>query len=72
MGQHLDAAAREPVHLLVVPVAGVGHDHRGRLGDAHAGELALCRADHRLKVAEVGRVVVELGGHDDLVLVAVG
>jgi len=58
--------------LVVVPMAGVGDDHGRRLGDAGAGQLALGRADHRFKVAEIRRVGVELGGEDDLALVADG
>jgi hypothetical protein len=56
------------LHLALVPVAGVGDDHPGRLR-AGARELTLGDIHQRLEVAEVGRLDHHLGGGDDLVLV---
>jgi hypothetical protein len=36
-----------------MPVAGVGNDHVGRLGDAGVGQLAAGGGQHRAEVAEV-------------------
>ena len=47
-----------------MPVAGVGDDHLGRSrADAH--ELSLGHVDHRLEMAEAGRVDGHLGGDND-------
>jgi hypothetical protein len=57
--------AGEVLHLLGVPVAGVGeHDLRQRV-DPRGGKLSLSGADHRL-VSEVRRVDRHLGGDHDL------
>jgi hypothetical protein len=52
--------------LVVRPITGVGDDRRRRCSDAGAGELAFGGADHRIEVAEIRRVGVDLRGHDDL------
>ena len=58
----------QALHLDVVPVAGVGENHLGRLLDARSRELVAGRGDHRFELAEVGRGDVHLGGDDDLFL----
>ena len=62
----------ELVHLLVVPVAGVGDDDLGCLVDACRVELSDGRLDHRLEMAEVGTVDTDLRGEHDLALVGRG
>jgi hypothetical protein len=46
----------------------IGDDGLRRVGDARPLELGRGRLDHRLEVAEVGRLGGDLGGDDDLVL----
>ena len=70
--EHLDAVVADPLHLLAVPVAGVGEQHPGQLVDAGGVELALGDVEHRLKVSEVGADGLDFGGQDDLVLVGDG
>jgi hypothetical protein len=54
--------------ICFVPVARVGDDCLGWIGDAGPLELAGGRLDHRLELAEVGRLDSDLGGDDDQVL----
>ena len=70
--ENLDAALGDPLHLLAVPVAGVGQQHRGQRVDAGGRELALGGVEHRLEVSEVGADGLDLGRHHDLVLVGDG
>jgi hypothetical protein len=64
----LNAAVDDALHLLALPVAGVGQQHLRRLVDAGGGELALGGGEHRLEVAEVGADGLDLGGQNDLML----
>jgi hypothetical protein len=68
----LDAAIDDILHLLLVPVAGVGEQHRRRVGDAGRLEFALGGVDHQLEVPEVRCRDHDLGGQDDLVLAGDG
>ena len=68
--EDLDALAHESVDLFAVPVAGIGeHDCRAS-GDAGGGQFAAGVVDHRAHLAEVRRADRDLGGDDDLLLVA--
>ena len=66
--ENRDALADDLLHLLLVPVAGVGDDHAGLLGDASRFEFLQCRVDHWAEMPEVG-AGVDLSGDHDLVLV---
>ena len=67
--EHRDALAGDVLDLLLVPVAGVGDDHAGLLGDAGRVEFCLCGVDHWAEMSEVWRVGIDLRGDHDLVLV---
>jgi len=54
--------AGQPLHLDLMPVAGVGEHDVGRLLDTGQGKLVAGGADHRLEVPEVGRVDGDVGG----------
>ena len=51
--QHRHAPSGDLFHLRLVPVAGVGDDHAGLLGDAGGFELRQRGVDHRAEVPEV-------------------
>lgn len=70
--QDLDAAIDDRLHLLVMPVAGVGQHDTRCVFDARASELALGGVDHRLEVPEVAARDHHLSGQDDLMLVGDG
>ena len=63
------AAIDDALHLLAVPVAGVGEQHLGRVRDAGGGQLALRGVEHRLEVTEVRADRLDFGGEDHLMLV---
>jgi hypothetical protein len=70
--QHLDAAVDDLLHLLLMPVAGVGEQHLWDVGDAGGVQLALSGIEHRLQMPEVRGDGHDFGGDDDLVLVGDG
>jgi hypothetical protein len=49
-------------------VAGVGEHHVGQAGGAGQRELVAGGRDHRAQVPQVGRIDVDLGRDDDLIL----
>jgi hypothetical protein len=70
--QYLDAAIDDVLHLLLMPVAGIGEQHLGAVADAGGLELALGGVEHRFEVPEVRCGGHHFGGDDDLVLVGDG
>jgi len=52
-GENPSATADDVLHLLLVPVAGVCDDYRGRVGDTGRLELGFDGGDHRVEVPEV-------------------
>ena len=70
--QHRDSAVDDVLHLLLMPVAGVGEQHLRDLGDAGGVQFALSGVEHRFQVPEVRRDGHHLGGDHDLVLVGDG
>jgi hypothetical protein len=70
--EHLAAARDGALHLVLVPVAGVGDHDVGDLVDADGVQLAANGVEHRLEVSEVAAGGHHLGGQDDLVLVGDG
>src|SRR3954452_17278299 len=70
--QDLCAAGDDPLHLLVMPIAGVRKRRLGAGGDAGVGEFGLHGGEHRLEVPEVRSGDDHLGGEHDLVLVGRG
>src|SRR5271155_5019814 len=51
--QYRDPVVDDVLHLLLVPVAGIGEQHSRRLGDTCRLKLALGCVEHRLEVTEV-------------------
>jgi hypothetical protein len=51
--EHLGAAVDDVLHLLGVPVAGIGDSHARGFSHTGASELALGGLHHRLEVPEV-------------------
>lgn len=60
--EYLGASGDDVLHLVKMPVAGVGEHRPKRVVDAGVAQLALGGLDHRLEVAEVGRGDHHLGG----------
>jgi hypothetical protein len=52
--QQFDPALGDLLHLLVVPVAGIGEHHLRLLGDAGRLELPAGGVEHRFEMPEVG------------------
>jgi hypothetical protein len=56
--QHPDALVDDPLHLLVVPVAGLGQQHVRGLVDAGRRQLALGGGEHRSRCPKSGAAVM--------------
>ena len=68
-GSDHSAAAREPLDLVGVPVAGVGQHHRGRVSHSGRSEFDLSGGDHRFELPEVGSGDRHLGRDHNLIFV---